>query len=67
MMPVDYEELAGKCLQEAESMLPCPERDELLKNAKLFQSYAKMDKWIAVPGVRSRRKLPMPGRDRSSD
>ncbi|MDB5565892.1 MAG: hypothetical protein JWP84_2458 [Tardiphaga sp.] len=32
-------------------MQPSPERDDMLKKAKLFASYAKMDKWITSPGL----------------
>jgi hypothetical protein len=34
-------------------MPPGPERDELLRKVKLFESYAKIENWIASPGHRS--------------
>jgi hypothetical protein len=37
--------------REANTMAPGPERDELLRKVKLFESYAKIDNWIASPGL----------------
>ena len=51
MKPEDYVLLAKKCAQKADSLTPGPERDELLKKVKLFESYAKRDNWIASPGL----------------
>jgi hypothetical protein len=51
MKQVDYVRMAEKCLREADKMSPCPERDELLRKAKLFESYAKIDNWIGSLGL----------------
>ena len=51
MKQVDYVRMAEKCAREADRMPPGPERDELLRKIKLFESYAKTDKWIASPGL----------------
>jgi hypothetical protein len=51
MKQVDYVRMAEKCAREADRMSPCPERDELLRKVKLFESYAKIDNWIASPGL----------------
>jgi hypothetical protein len=51
MKQVDYERMAEKCAREADRMPPGPERDELLRKIKLFESYAKTDNWIASPGL----------------
>lgn len=48
MTPVEYARMAEKCRDEADAMAPSPERDELLKKAKLFESYAKMENWAAL-------------------
>lgn len=46
MTPTDYARMADQCAKAAEDMQPGPERDDMLKKAKLFSSYANMDKWI---------------------
>ena len=51
MKQVDYLRMAEKCAREANTMAPGPKRDELLRKAKLFESYAKVDGWIASPGL----------------
>jgi hypothetical protein len=51
MKQVDYVRMAEKCAREADRMPPSAERDELLRKVKLFESYAKMDNWIASPGL----------------
>jgi hypothetical protein len=51
MKQVDYERMVEKCAREADRMPPGPERDELLRKIKLFESYAKIDNWIASPGL----------------
>jgi hypothetical protein len=51
MKQVDYVRMAEKCAREADRMPPGPERDELLRKIKLFESYAKIDNWIASPGL----------------
>jgi hypothetical protein len=51
MKQVDYVRMAEKCAREADRMPPGPEREELLKKVKLFESYAKLNKWIASPGL----------------
>ena len=43
--------MAEKCAREADRMPPGQERDDLLKKVKLFEYYAKMDRWIASPGL----------------
>jgi hypothetical protein len=51
MKQVDYVRMAEKCAREADRMPPGPGRDELLRKIKLFESYAKIDNWIASPGL----------------
>ena len=51
MKQVDYVRMAEKCAREAYRMPPSAERDELLKKVRLFETYAKMDNWIASPGL----------------
>jgi hypothetical protein len=51
MKQADYVRMAEKCAREANTMAPSPERDELLRKVKLFESYAKIDNWIASPGL----------------
>ena len=51
MKQVDYVRMAEKCARDADRTPPGPERDELLKKVKLFESYAKLNKWIASPGL----------------
>jgi hypothetical protein len=51
MKQVDYVRMAEKCAREADRMPPGPERDKLLRKIKLFESYAKIDNWIASPGL----------------
>jgi hypothetical protein len=51
MKQADYVRMAEKCAREADRMTPGPERDELLRKMKLFESYAKMDNWITSPGL----------------
>jgi hypothetical protein len=51
MKQVDYVRMAEKCAREADSMPPGKERDELLKKVKLFESYGKIDNWVASPGL----------------
>jgi hypothetical protein len=51
MKRVDYLRMAEKCGREADRMPLGPERDELLRKIKLFESYAKIDNWIASPGL----------------
>jgi hypothetical protein len=51
MKQADYVRMAEKCTREANRLPPGPERDELLKQVKLFESYAKIDNWIASPGL----------------
>ena len=53
MKQVDYVRMAEKCAREANAMAPGPERDKLLRKAKLFESYAKIDNWIASLGLQS--------------
>ena len=53
MKQADYVRMAEKCAREANTMAPGPKRDELLRKAKLFESYAKVDGWIASPGLQS--------------
>jgi hypothetical protein len=36
-------------LQQAETLLPGPERDELLRQAKLSEIAAKMQEWLSLP------------------
>jgi hypothetical protein len=52
MKQVDYVRMAEKCTREADRLAPGPERDDLLKKVKLFESYARIDNWIASPGLR---------------
>ena len=49
MKQIDYVRMAEKCAREAKRMPAGPERDELLRKIKLFDSYAKIDNWIASP------------------
>jgi hypothetical protein len=51
MKQVDYVRMAEKCAREANTMAPGRERDELLRKMKLFESYAKVDGWIASLGL----------------
>jgi hypothetical protein len=51
MKQVDYIRMVEKCTREADRLPPGAERDELLKKIKLFESYAKIDNWIASPGL----------------
>jgi len=51
MKQVDYVRMAEKCALEAGRMAPGPERDELLRKMMLFESYAKVEGWIASPGL----------------
>jgi len=51
MKQIDYVRMAEKCAREAKRMPAGPERDELLRKIKLFDSYAKIDNWIASPGL----------------
>ena len=51
MKQADYMRMAEKCAREADSMPPGPERDELLRKMKLFDSYAMVDNWIGSPGL----------------
>jgi len=43
MKQTDYVRMAEKCAREADRLPPGPERDELLKKIKLFESYAKIE------------------------
>ena len=51
MKQADYVRMAEKCAREADRMPPGPERDELLRKVKLFESYAKIHNWITSPGL----------------
>ena len=51
MKQTDYARMAEKYAREADRLPPGPERDELLKKVKLFESYAKIENWIASPGL----------------
>jgi hypothetical protein len=51
MKQSDYVRMAEKCARDADRMAPGPERDELLRKAKLFETYAKLENWIASPGL----------------
>ena len=51
MKQAEYVRMAEKCACEADRLPPGPERDELLRKMKLFESYAKIDNWIASPGL----------------
>ena len=51
MKQVDYIRMAEKCAREADRMPPGREREELLKKVKLLEYYAKIEKWIASPGL----------------
>ena len=51
MEQIYYVRMAAKCAREADRMPPGPERDELLRKVKLFESYGKIDNWIASPGL----------------
>jgi hypothetical protein len=51
MKQTDYVRMAEKCAREADRLRPGPERDEVLKKVKLFESYAKIENWIASPGL----------------
>jgi hypothetical protein len=51
MKQADYARMAEKCARDADRMPPGPERDELLKKAKLFESYGKIENWISSPGL----------------
>ena len=51
MKQTDSVRMAEKCAREADRLPPGPERDELLKKVKLFESYAKIENWIASPGL----------------
>jgi hypothetical protein len=51
MKQVDYVRMAEKCAREANSVPPGPERNELLRKMKMFESYAKVDGWIASPSL----------------
>ena len=51
MNQADYVRMAEKCARDADRMSPGPERDELLTKAKLFEAYAKIENWIASPGL----------------
>jgi hypothetical protein len=51
MNQADYARMAEKCARAADHLPPGPERDALLKKVKLFESYAKIDNWIASPGL----------------
>jgi hypothetical protein len=51
MKRVDYVRMAEKYAREADSLPSGRERDELLKKVKLFESYGKIDNWIASPGL----------------
>jgi hypothetical protein len=65
MTPVEYARIAEKCRDEADAMAPSPERDELLKKAKLFESYAKMENWAALLDTEPNEKRPFAGRART--
>jgi hypothetical protein len=43
----DYERLAEQCSAQANAMQPGPERDDLIKKARQYRIYAKMENWIA--------------------
>jgi hypothetical protein len=51
MKQIDYTRMAEKCALEAGRTPSGPERDELLKKVKQFESYSKMHCWIASPGL----------------
>jgi hypothetical protein len=51
MKQANYVRMAEKCTREANRLPPGPKRDELLKKVRLFESYAKIDNWIASPGL----------------
>ena len=51
MKQADYVRMVEKCARDADCMAPGPERDELLRKMKLFESYAKIDNWITSPGL----------------
>ena len=51
MKQLDYARLAEDYSKQADAMKPGPERDALIAKAKQYQSYAKMENWIASPGL----------------
>jgi hypothetical protein len=51
MKQLDYARLAEDCSRQADVMKPGPERDALIAKAKQYRSYAKMENWIASPGL----------------
>jgi hypothetical protein len=51
MKQLDYARLAEDCLKQIDAMKPGAERDALIAKAKQYQSYAKMENWIASPGL----------------
>ena len=51
MKQLDYTRLAEDCSKQADAMKPGPERDALIAKAKQYRSYAKMENWIASPGL----------------
>jgi hypothetical protein len=51
MKQADYVRMAEKCMREADRLPPGPERDKFLEKVRLFKSYAKIDNWIASPGL----------------
>jgi hypothetical protein len=51
MKQVDYVRMAQKCAREADRKPLGPERNELLRKIKQFESSAKIDGWIDSPGL----------------
>ena len=51
MKQLDYARLAEDCSKQADAMQPGPERDALIAKSKQCRSYAKMENWIASPGL----------------
>jgi hypothetical protein len=43
----DYERLAEECSAQVDAMKPGPERDALIARTRQYQTYAKMENWIA--------------------
>ncbi|SEH74449.1 hypothetical protein SAMN03159423_5145 [Bradyrhizobium sp. NFR13] len=51
MTPSDYARMAKNCAERADALEPGPKRDELLKKAQQFRFYAKVENWVASPGL----------------
>jgi hypothetical protein len=44
---------AKACRSLADKLVPSPERDALLKKARLAETAAQLDEWLSSPGLQS--------------